>query len=56
MPVGPADGSQAVDGVEGGRVRLARRDSPQGEHHHVDGGPVEGVDEHVRPAARASTI
>jgi hypothetical protein len=56
MEVRAADGSHVgtVDGVEGGRVKLTRKDSPDGEHHYVDLGAVERVDEHVHLAAGAS--
>jgi hypothetical protein len=51
-----SDGSHVgtVDGVEGGRIKLTRKDSPDGEHHHVDLDSVERVDEHVHLAAGAS--
>ena len=56
MEVRAADGSHVgtVDGVEGGRIKLTRKDSPDGEHHYVDLGSVERVDEHVHLAAGAS--
>lgn len=57
MEVRAADGSHVgtVDGVEGGRIKLTRKDSADGEHHYVDIGSVERVDAHVHLAAGAST-
>jgi hypothetical protein len=57
MEVRAADGSHVgtVDGIEGGRIKLTRKDSPDGEHHYVELAEVERVDEHVHLAARAST-
>lgn len=56
MEVRAADGSHVgtVDGVEGDRIKLTRKDSPDGEHHYVDLGSVERVDEHVHLADGAS--
>lgn len=56
MEVRSADGSHVgtVDGVEGDRIKLTRNDSPDGEHHYVDLGSVERVDEHVHLADGAS--
>jgi len=56
MEVLAADGSHVgtVDGVEGGRIKLTRKDSPDGEHHYVGLDSVERVDEHVHLAAVAS--
>ncbi len=56
MEVRDADGAHVgtVDGVEGDRIKLTRNDSPDGEHHYVELGSVERVDEHVHLAAGAS--
>lgn len=56
MEVRASDGSHVgtVDGVEGDRIKLTRNDSPDGEHHYIDLGSVERVDEHVHLAAGAS--
>jgi hypothetical protein len=56
MEVRAADGSHVgtVDGVEGDRIKLTRTDSPDGEHHYIEMGSVERVDEHVHLAAGAS--
>jgi hypothetical protein len=56
MEVLASDGSRVgiVDGVEGGRIKLTRKDSPDGEHHYVDLDVVERVDEHVHLAPGAS--
>lgn len=56
MEVRAADGSHVgtVDAVEGGRIKLTRKDSADGEHHYVDLGAVERADEHVHLAAGAS--
>ena len=56
MEVRGSDGAHVgrVDGVEGGRIKLTRSDSPDGEHHYVDLASVERVDEHVHLAAGAS--
>ncbi|HEY0148054.1 MAG TPA: DUF2171 domain-containing protein [Allosphingosinicella sp.] len=56
MEVRGADGSHfgTVDGVEGDRIKLTRKDSPDGEHHYLDLGSVERVDEHVHLASGAS--
>lgn len=56
MEVLAADGSHVgtVDGVEGDRIKLTRKDSPDGEHHYVDLGSVERVDAHVHLADGAS--
>jgi len=58
MEVRAADGSHVgmVDGVEGDRIKLTRKDSPDGEHHYVGLDSVERGDEHVHLAAGASTI
>jgi hypothetical protein len=55
MEVLGADGSHVgtVDGVEGDRIKLTRKDSPDGEHHYVALGSVERVDAHVHLAADA---
>lgn len=57
MEVRAADGSHVgtVDGVEEGRIKLTRKDSPDGKHHYVALDSVERVDEHVHLAAGAST-
>ncbi|HEX8466940.1 MAG TPA: DUF2171 domain-containing protein [Allosphingosinicella sp.] len=56
MEVRGGDGSHVgtVDGVEGERIKLTRKDSPDGEHHYVGLDQVERVDEHVHLAAGAS--
>lgn len=56
MEVRGPDGSRVgtVDGVEGGRIKLTRKDSPDGEHHYVELSEVERVDEHVHLARDAS--
>lgn len=56
MEVLASDGSRVgiVDGVEGGRIKLTRKDSPDGEHHYVELDSVERVDEHVHLADGAS--
>ena len=56
MEVRGADGSHVgtVDGVEGGRIKLTRNDSADGEHHYVSVDSVERVDEHVHLASGAS--
>ena len=36
-----------VDHVEGGAIKLTRKDSPDGEHHYVPVGWVDHVDTHV---------
>lgn len=56
MEVRGADGSHVgtVDGVEGERIKLTRNDSSDGEHHYIDMGSVERVDEHVHLAAGAT--
>ena len=36
-----------VDGVDGGRIKLTRNDSPDGQHHYVSLSDVARVDEHV---------
>jgi hypothetical protein len=56
MEVRGADGSLVgiVDGVEGERIKLTRKDSADGEHHYVELSGVERVDEHVHLADGAS--
>ena len=56
MEVRGADGSHVgtVDGVEGDRIKLTRKDSADGEHHYVPLDSVERVDEHVHLAEGAS--
>ena len=56
MEVRAADGSHVgtVDGVEGDRIKLTRKDSPDGEHHYVGLDSVERVDSHVHLADGAS--
>ncbi|HYW16931.1 MAG TPA: DUF2171 domain-containing protein [Allosphingosinicella sp.] len=56
MEVIAADGSRVgtVDGVEGDRIKLTRKDSPDGEHHYVGLDSVERVDEHVHLSDGAS--
>ena len=56
MEVRAADGSHVgtVDGVEGDRIKLTRKDSPDGEHRYVAIDTVERVDEHVHLASNAS--
>jgi hypothetical protein len=41
-----ADGNHVgtVDHVEGNRIKLTRKDSPDGEHHYIDADHVESVD------------
>ena len=43
-----------VDGVDGSRIKLERKTSPDGQHHYIDVADVARVDSHVhltRPAA-----
>ena len=49
MDVIAADGSRvgAVDAIETDRIKLTRKDSPDGQHHYVDLDDVERVDKHV---------
>lgn len=56
MEVLAADGSHVgiVDGVEGDRIKLTRKDSADGEHHFVALDSVERVDAHVHLADGAS--
>jgi len=56
MEVRASDGSHfgTVDGVDGDRIKLTRKDSPDGEHHYVALASVERVDEHVHLASGAS--
>ena len=56
MEVLGSDGSHVgtVDGVEGDRIKLTRKDSPDGEHHYVGLDQVERVDAHVHLSAGAS--
>ncbi|HEY0028128.1 MAG TPA: DUF2171 domain-containing protein [Allosphingosinicella sp.] len=56
MEVLGADGSHmgTVDGVDGDRIKLTRKDSPDGQHHYVGLDSVERVDEHVHLSAGAS--
>lgn len=56
MEVRAADGSHVgiVDGVEGDRIKLTRKDSADGQHHYVELSGVERVDEHVHLADGAS--
>jgi hypothetical protein len=55
MEVRAADGSHVgtIDGLEGGRIKLTRNDSPDGEHHYLSADAVERVDEHVHISAGA---
>ena len=57
MEVRAADGSHlgTVDGVEGERIKLTRKDSPDGEHQYIEMDSVERVDAHVHLAAGAAT-
>jgi|SRR5581483_5420136 len=43
-----------VDNVEGGRIKLTKKDSPDGQHHFVPGSWVAKVDEHVHLSKNAS--
>jgi hypothetical protein len=56
MEVLASDGSHVgtVDGVEGDRIKLTRKDSPDGQHHYVGLDQVERVDEHVHLSDGAS--
>lgn len=36
-----------VDSVHGGRIKLTKKDSPDGHHHYVDGGLIAGVENGV---------
>src|SRR4051812_13994209 len=36
-----------VDHVEGGAIKLTRKDSPDGQHHFIPAGWVDHVDNHV---------
>lgn len=36
-----------VDGIEGGAVKLTRKDSPDGNHHFIPVGWIDHVDSHV---------
>lgn len=59
MPVMSSDGERlgTVDKIEGGdRVKLNRRDAPDGEHHFVPLSAVSRVDEHVHLAQPASAV
>ena len=49
MDVIASDGDRvgAVDAVEGQRIKLTAKDSPDGKHHHIDLADVARVDEHV---------
>ncbi len=44
-----------VDHVSGDRIKLAKKDSPDGHHHYIDGGLVSGVEANgvVRLSANA---
>ncbi|HEY0084895.1 MAG TPA: DUF2171 domain-containing protein [Allosphingosinicella sp.] len=44
-----------VDGIDGDRIKLTRKDSPDGQHHYVGLDSVERVDAHVHLSAGAST-
>jgi hypothetical protein len=57
MEVKGPDGGHVgtVDGVEGERIKLTRKDSPDGEHHYVGLDQVERVDEHVHLSAGATS-
>jgi outer membrane protein OmpA-like peptidoglycan-associated protein len=49
MDVIASDGGRigAVDSVDGDRIKLTRKDSPDGEHHYVSFADVERIDQHV---------
>lgn len=57
MEVRASDGSHlgTVDGVEAGRIKLTRKDSPDGEHHYVAVSDVARVDGHVHLVDGAAT-
>jgi hypothetical protein len=44
----------SVDHLEGGAIKLARKDSPDGHHHFVPTGWVTRVDEHVHLSKNAA--
>lgn len=45
-----------VDSVDGARIKLTRRDSPDGQHHYVDNGDVARVDDHVHLSRSAAAL
>ena len=45
-----------VDGVEGDRIKLTRKGSPDGQHHHVPLSAVERVDSHVHLNQSAAAL
>ncbi|MBN9008604.1 MAG: DUF2171 domain-containing protein [Rhizobiales bacterium] len=49
MEVIGADGLHVgtVDHLDGGRIKLTRSDSSDGQHHYLDIGLVDHVDQHV---------
>jgi hypothetical protein len=49
MEVIGSDGDKlgVVDHIEGGAIKLTRKDSPDGEHHFIPMGWVDHVDNHV---------
>ena len=58
MPVLGADDQQIgmVDKVEGDRIKLTKKDQPDGQHHYIPMSWVTQVDEHVhlsRPSDQA---
>ena len=59
MEVVGSDGQHVgtVDKVEGGRIKLTRRDpAAGGEHHYIDAGLVQGVDAQVRLSQPADQV
>ncbi|WP_133366220.1 DUF2171 domain-containing protein [Qipengyuania sediminis] len=45
-----------VDSVDGTRIKLTRRDSPDGQHHYVDASDIARVDSHVHLLRSGSAI
>ncbi len=58
MDVMASDGSRigAVDSVDGDRIKLTRKDSPDGEHHYVSMADVERIDKHVHLGVGRSAV
>lgn len=45
-----------VDSVDGQRIKLMRKDSPDGDHHYVDAGDIARVDSHVHLSRSAASV
>lgn len=45
-----------VDSVDGSRIKLTRRDSPDGQHHYVDAADIARVDSHVHLTRTGAAI